>query len=651
MSETDWKSHDLKIFIDCSAQMQQDEILYNNEFNPSKAMKSASIGSQRIDSHLISNGIHSIEDYISKGNYLPDENITNDEIRQVQGKLLDCMMARFNGHNIFQTILTCIYVHKEYTIKNPLFRTVIYGYLYLILTVEDFVNKYNVLTSSTWENDGGIGISYLPEKSTFEPNSIRADLEKFKANDRSIEDIVNFTLFLLDFSDYLLDFQNKEVPQIPSIPKESATFGFSDVLHNRQLSFSIPPIQMQIKSHEKSVQQLKEMINLINEFKEYKKPTSLLDLLIFIYNWTTSNSKAIILTRFILGAILLPNPNEESFCIYGWSNFKELLTSDFKKIHIKDSIFDADKVITIESTIYEFVTFVIHQFLMPLCIVHSALENRIILYWNMVCDFLNGALIKTAKFMSFPKTDSESMNKIVENPMINYTQRISLEILNIYLKLGFKCGIYNVLDYGQIFLYFSIIHKSLKNIYYDDRLVSKVYDVFEFQNRSKNNRAKHVSSAIVLKKLGEESNEELAEMILSDYFEYCVYYMQFILKTNSIKIQSNNFYNEKIVFENRRLNLTKMTKLKFIEFDNYKYLYDQNKYSVNQILLQIKRKADEAKELIKRLNSRQNHPVWIKDILKRIITASLMLTQWKEGDTFNVSFDTECIPSFQLIKA
>ena len=112
--------------------MQFDEIITNDEFDSEKAMRSNTVGSPRADSHTISNGIHNIDDYISKGNYLPDEHITNDEIRQIQGKFIDIMISRFNGHNLFQTILTCIYVHKNYSIRNDLLRTVIYSFLNLI---------------------------------------------------------------------------------------------------------------------------------------------------------------------------------------------------------------------------------------------------------------------------------------------------------------------------------------------------------------------------------------------------------------------------------------------------------------------------------------------------------------------------------------
>ena len=74
--------------------------------------------------------------------------------------------------------------------------------------------------------------------------------------------------------------------------------------------------------------------------------------------------------------------------------------------------------------------------------------------------------------------------------------------------------------------------------------------------------------------MGEESNEEIVELILVEYFEYCVYYMQFILKTNSIDSQSNDFYNQKQVFEARRLPLTKISSTQFIEFNNLHCLYN-----------------------------------------------------------------------------
>lgn len=636
MSNTEWQSIDIKIFTNCIAQMQHDEIISNNEFNANIAMKSNTFGSHRSDSHVIANGIYSINDFISKGNYLPDENITHDEIRQIQGKLLDIMMARFEGNNIFQTVLTCIYVHKEYAIKNSLLRTVIYSFVNLIFTVEDFIDKYKRISSSSmWLNDDKhLGISYLHDKSNLDPFSIRKDLERFKSKDPSISDIVNFSLFMLDFSEFLLDFQNKKSLNEPEeISKESAKFGCSYVLHNRQLSTSIPPFLIQIKKHDESVQQFIEMIKIINEFQNIQKPSSILDLFIFLYEWNVSNPKVIILVRIILGAILLPDPCEESFCIYGWPSFKDLLISDLNKFHITDSIFNTDEIITV----YEFVTYSIQSLLMPLCLVHSTLQNRILQYWDMVCSFL----IDSSRFMNFPKTDSESTNQIVENPIINYFHRISLEILNIYLKLGFKCGIYNVRDYEQIF--FSILHKSLKKIYYENRLVSTVYDSFKI--------TKLISNDEILKKIGEESNEEIVELILVEYFEYCVYYMQFILKTNCIDSQSNDFYNQKQVFEARRLPLTKISSTQFIEFNNFHCLYDPKCHTIDQIQTQIKKKSDDAKKSIKKLKLRQNLPKMIDDILKRIVTSSLMLSQWKEGDIFKVSLDNDCIPSFQIIQS
>lgn len=59
------------------------------------------------------------------------------------------------------------------------------------------------------------------------------------------------------------------------------------------------------------------LIKIINEFQNIPMPLSILDLFLFLYEWNVSNPKVIILVCIILGAILLPDPCEKSFCIYG----------------------------------------------------------------------------------------------------------------------------------------------------------------------------------------------------------------------------------------------------------------------------------------------------------------------------------------------
>lgn len=649
MSETNWSNIDLNFFSDCTTQMKYDEFIYNNLFQSSRAMKSITLGSQRSDSHLIADGMHSINDYIEKGNYLPDENITPDEIRKIQGKLLDCMVARFDGNNLFQTVLTCVYVHRNYTIKNPLLQAVIFSYIYLILTVEKFVNKYKAGSPSAWANDGGIGISFLPEKSNFDPSAIRSDLEKFSKDDPSISDIISFSTYMLNFAEYLNDLQSKTPPEMPQIPKESEMIGFSDVLHNRQLSTQTPPLIVQIQSHEKSVQQFTEMVNLILGFKDIPKPTSILEILDFLFEWSVEHQKTLILPRIILKAVLFPNLTTDKPSIYGWADSKEFLISEFKKININEKIFSLDKAVTIESTVYNFLIYISHSFLMPICIAHSSLEKHLFQYWSLLQNYLVSSLNKTAKFMSFPKIDSESMSRIVENPMIYWTRHISIELARIYLKLGIKCGIYNVLDYIELFLFFSILHKALRGVYYDERTVSKVYEVFNFQGHSKNKK-KIVSSSNVTKRMGEESDKEIEQQIISTYYEYCIHLMQFALKTNSIKLLSNEFYNPKKVYESRKNALPIIESVQFLEYSNFEILYDYKKLQLPQIQNEIKRKANDTKELIKKLNSRPNPSSWIKDILKKVVMSSLFVSQWKEGNLFSISFDNDCIPEFQLIK-
>lgn len=646
---SDWTSVDTKLFADCTAQMKNDEIIYNDLFNSRKAMKSITFGSNRCDSHAMAEGMHDINDFIAKGNYLPDENITTDEIRKIQGRVLDCMVARFDGYNLFQTVLTCVYVHRSYTIKNPLLKLVIYPYVYVIEVVEEFVNKYKTCTGYSWANDGGIGLSYLPEKSTIDPIALRNELVKAKESDPSVSDIVNFSLFMLDFSEYLLDFQTKEIPELPELPKESSPIGFSDVLQNRRLSTSAPPTLIQILPHDKSIERLVSMINNIKEFKDIQKPTSVLGIINFLYEWTTHNSNAVILCRVVLNAIFFPGQPDHKTNIIDCPSCKEFLISEFKTIHITDKIFAFDKEVTIDSTVFNFLAFYVRSFLMPIGMAQSSLEKQILQFWIMIQDYLISSLSKTAKLMSFPKTDSESMNNLVENPMLNWAIHITTQLVKIYLELGIKCKIYDDRDYLQIFLFLSVVHKGLKNIYHNEKLVTKVYEAASFQGSGKGKK-KPISSSNVNKRMGEESNKEIEEQIIADYYEYSVYLMQFVIKTKSIKLYSNEFFYPKNVYEERKAPLHRVPFLQFIEYENFDVLYNPNHFQIPHIQNSIKNKANQVKESIKKLISRPDSPGWVKDILKKTVQAQLAIAQWKEGDTFTITFDDDCLPNFQLVK-
>ncbi|OHT15166.1 hypothetical protein TRFO_14339 [Tritrichomonas foetus] len=639
--EGDWTNIDLKVFSDCSSSLKYDEMIRNDLFNSKTAMQCLTCGSNRIDSHVIANGVHTINDYIAKGNSLPDENITHDEIRQIQGKLFDCTIAHFEGNNMYQTVLTCIYIHREYKIKNPLLKAVIDSFSYIVQIVEDFVKKYTSYPSYSWVSESG-SIQLMHEKE--DPLHVRKVLEDFKSKDSSLSDIVDFSIFLLDFSDYLQNFQTKPVPAVPALPAQSAPIGFSDVLHNRKLPTSSPPNLMQIESHEKSIEKFNYMMKIVNEIKDFPEIVTVTSLMDFLYEWATKHLDAPILPRFIVLAHIFPD--EEKMQVLKYKSCKEFLMLELKKYHVNEKFFsfDDDKT-SIETSIFSFLLYIGRALLNPIAAGHSVMTNQLLKYWGMLQQYLYATQMKSSRFMGFPKCDSDPMNKIIENPIMHWGIKISACFVNIYLKLGFLCGIYNSLDYMSIFLFMSTVQKKYAECYQKDRMLEAVYSAVSQMGKKK----RTLASSNIMKRMGDESIQEIEHQILSNYLEFSIHMMQFALKTNSIKLPSNEFYNPAATFKSRKECIDLIGTIQFIEYDNFALLYDINNVQMPQIKSEITRKCNDTKALIKKLNDKGVSPDWIKDILKKCVMSSLSVVQWKEGCKYEVTIE-DGLPNFTLIK-
>ena len=634
----DWKSLDLSLFHDCTAQMKFGDFLWNDNFSSRRAMNSLTVGSRRIDSHLIANNVHSISDFTSQGNYLPDEGATSDEIRKIQGKMFDAMIALFRGFNMYQTILTCVYAHKEYQIKNEVLRCMILSYTNLVRCVQSFVSKYS-LHSSAWALEAG-SLDLMHD--SVDPKQLREDLLRIKQQDPSVDDIVDFSLFLVDFQNYISDPSGVEFPTTQRIPSQSESIGFSDVLHNRKLPTQSPPQLMQIKNHEESIKEFNDMMNAILEFKNYfSDVSSLVDLIDRAFNWGIQHQNLIILPRFLLYAYLFPKPsNAEKEPKQGILN--KLLIEGFEKYHVPKAFFDSSK--DISDSIFTISQFAIKPFLMPISFAHHSFTRQLNKYLGTTLNYFMAAQHSSIRLFKFPKTDSESITAILASPLLQWGLFSNKIFLKYYLQLSIEAKVYNPLDYCALFYFLSHVHREIAESYSQQRLIDAAYEL----SSSQKNKNKRLTATNIKRRQKPESALEIEHKILSSYYDYCIYLMMFVLKTKSIKLPSNEFYNPEKTYSDRKRTIDLMNCIQFMPYDNFHLLYGYNSYNIDRIKFEAKRKFEAIKEIIKKRNDIGNPPEWIKDLLRKSVVSSLTLVQWKEGSKYSITFDN-FIPNFQLI--
>lgn len=607
-------------------------------------------GAKRIDSHVIADGIYSIQDYINQGNYLPDENITHDEIRQILGKMLDCIVYFLDGNNLFQTILTCVYVHKSYTIKNPLLRTIMLCYAKFVYSTEHFADKISAFSQRLWANVLN-GLDYLQDESQIDVDALRRDLIQFQNDDSTISDIVSFGIFLLDFHTLLQDTRNNRPLRMPVLPEKVGDIGFCKVLHNRQLPTKCPPTVLPKMTHEQAINTFKEMVESINSYRNFPKNPTISEMMPALLESCIEQKNSLIITRFILSDIYFPNTSEESTELFQSKTFEEFLQQEFNRYHIATTHMKNQDFRALLSSLSTYILFMGRSLLLPPSTSLLFFTHHLIPIWGQLQNCFAGYESHlNHSITSYPKTDLESYNSIFTQSLARWSMRLSLLLSDLYLKYGIVCENYNPLDYLELFVFLSVIHSSLHENYSTQRICESIYQVSQYGvGKGKTPKKRIISSATVKKRLLPETEEEIKEEIITNYYNFSIHMMQFILKTNSIKLPSLEFYNQEKTYEDRRRHIHKIQAVRFMEYRNFKILYDPENKSLQQIKNDIKKTEEQVKASIKKVDQNISIYKWSQSLLKKLDRFSLSINQWQEGSTYSITID-DFLPSFELNK-
>lgn len=643
MNDSDWNLLDKEIFDKCVKQMTYQDFLVTETFDAKKSMNALVVGSERLDAHVIQGYIHDISDAAKSGAYLPDENITNEEMKKILGYLFDCQVARFAGNSLFQTILTCIYIHKDYIINNVFFLNLIKAVTASIVAVENFAAIHFPYDSPIWSfiEDS---LDYFKE---FNYDDVLEYFNKIKGSEEYDQELVNFALYELQFANYINNYLTVPPPMDFSILDKSEPIGFFAMLHYRDLPTHTPPGTMIIPEHTQSIKIFTDMMSLIKSFETYAHPKTTRDLICDFTNWGLKNKDSIALPRIILFATIFPNgPDKLIFS----QPIQDFLIEEFLLLHIPKQFFDTPKSPTyrdhlFSDHIYSFVYKMLRSALMPPSIAYSTLSTTLCKSWAMIQRYSYGLQTENLKSSMFPRTNNENYTEIISNPMSLWGLYAAAEIARLYFEIGIDTDIYNVNDYAGVFIGLNSVYKTLTICKQKQDLINAC---FKLNSRQKK---KHTVLKMqdIKREFQIENPEELELVALADFMEGNFHMMRFCDKTQSMKFKRGVYYKAERTYKSRISSLLELHSVLIMPPENFSILYNFDNISSNKLKADAIRKWNDSKESIsKTVSMRGEKTPVVQTLLRCIVMSSIALSKWKEGDQLKISFNRS-FPTFSLV--
>lgn len=617
-----WLDVSIDIFKESKEILKYNEILLKpDELNIYDAMSALDVGKPKIDCHLMANGIFTVKDAVEKGVYLPDEKITIEEIKKIIGYYLDATAARIEGNNMFQTILLCIYAHKEYEIKNDLLKCVIHSFIIFHRSVEEFVGRKGKIFSNVWvRSDDASGYYNAVHVTNFEET--KALVDKFK-QDSSLTEITDVLSWLLDCSMFFSNFPNHELPQTPTFVKESEPIGFTQSLHLRDLPVNAPPTLMQVKSHDKSIETIERCFSYIRDIISFPEEESLLDLFSSVSNWSFDHNDCPILPRIVYFIRIL-----------GSSDSSKIYEKDID-VFVNDELARSNIPTLRRGDLTQLFSIIIEQLL------------RTFVMPNTFCCHQTRTMLKICYCLEqFPpetiispkaKVDQPSHTRILESIYVIWGQELKLNIILHFIRNEIKSEIYTENDYPFLGFLLHHVYDYLAEMVDRRGTAHAIYTIYNHRTKnSKRNKGKlttSISVADVEKKRDERDKNKYN--LYKVYASLCLSFAHAAIELHKRKICYNRNSEEKFfdfyrLFEDRKEKYTSFYLRDFNTANNLKSLFENDQKDI--VLTHYKN----TREIIKTLPDSDAK----QTLLKTVITDSTnFMKAINQGMSVFVSFD------------
>lgn len=638
MSEQ-WKELDYSLFTSCTKELKYDEIIYNDLFDTKDAMNSLEASYIRLDSHLSQKGEYSIDELKSTGHVILDEEATVDDIIAICSKFLTIQSLRLDGQ-IFQiTILSSVYICKEYEIKNPLLKLMFKTFAVATYSIESFVNSFGIFPVSCWIHTD----KYLKFIENYDILQVQNEVENFADMPKILKDIALFELKLANFFNSVI---KNDIPDLPELPTTTSESGIAKYLHYRNLTPSNPAPKPLEATIEEAHKLFKKLIEELNEVKKIFQQNDYVikDIFTKVIQWNTESDK-VPLTRFaVLGFLILPLlPSQEE-------NFEVHLQKDLVRSHCHINFFKSKGYKTFATNTYSAFLHILRHLVLPISTAQSYLFNHGCQYWYYIQSSGFELQKSSTPEKILPKCQNPDFQRCVSVHFPLWSTQVASIILETCIRWGFQSDLYSPRDFHIEYYLLELASKTSLLAKIQERTLNSIYKAKSSDPRKK---SRMVMTSDVSRFIESPSPEEILINAKSEI--YTAYFHSFCIfkKWKSIDFKEGHFFNEKEVFENRQIVATQMM---HFSTKTYEEFQDSVKIQGNDET-EIKTEAishfNRSKEcLMQYLKITKTKTAEATELMRSILMNSIFFQKLKENDKVNIKFnDTyKFYPIFEIIQ-
>lgn len=623
----EWKEIDKESLAEAAYDLKEDEFIYSASFDTSSANKALDISSPKLDYFLQSDKLFNLKDILANHEII-DEKADIETIRQICGHFFDNEMDWLCGFSPLFNILSSIYIHKEYEIKNPILRYMFMCFSYTVTLISQHLNEQQMKIK--WWN-------YCNITDYINTHSIE-DIENEKKNLDLPPDLDSLSNFQLDLVKVILNPTKSHMRENYDICTKSSPIGFFKTIMYHDKSLTSTPIKHELKSHQEYIQMMNDLINDIKYIQTSFVPKSLFDSISYIFNWNQM-SDHISITRLFALEFLVGNSGDNMF--FGNKSDIKYLEEEIKPLGIFQAIKRHPKFNNLVDTFGLSVYSIFRALILPIPEMNKELGEKVILIWSQFQNEGYQQFTESLKAKDFPNCANSEHQSCLRFSFPLWTISIATSLATKYYQSGFMCGIFSPRDYHIVWSMFDFAYANMFSALDQLRIVRAAVNISQHRNK----KAGAIKGNEIESKKGEQSLDNKLSQILATAYSGITYLWAYLLNSGAISAVPP-FENQYEIYNARVNPCRAIAHISIKEFDDF--LIEISR----QDLLELSRLAlNEAKRLLSALKipTQSGFDTESKALLRSIISASLVAAGFKPGQHVIVSFEYHNIyPIFSL---
>lgn len=637
MSE-EWKELDNSLFSSCVNELKYDEMIYNDLFGSKSAMNSLEVSHIRLDSHMSQEGEYSVDELKSTGHLLLDEEATIDDIIAICSKFLTIQSLRLDGYTFQITILSSVYICKEYEIKNPLLKLMFKVFSVATYSIENFINNFGLYPASCWIHTD----KYLKFIEKYEYSEVKQEVESYTDMPKILKDLATFELGLANFLDSVI---KNDIPVLPELPTTTSESGIAKYFHYRNLSPSNPTPKSLETTVEEAHKTFKRLIEEINEAKKIFTSNEFIikDIFTKVIEWNSSSQK-IALTRFVaLGLIILPLfPNPED-------SFSEHLHKELAIFHCHINFFNSKGYPEFAKKSYNAFFHILRYLILPIPTAQAYFDSHGCQYWCYIQSLGFDLQKSSTPDRILPKCQSPEFQKCASIHFPLWSTRIASLLLENCIRWGFQCDLYSPRDYHIEYYLLEMASKTSQMAIVQERYLNAIYKAKSLDVRKK---SRMIMTSDIAKVIEQPSAEEILVNAKSELFT--AYFNSFCIfkKWKNIDINPGQYFNERGIFEMRQKVATQMMHFATKTYEEFESSVNIENGENKDIKLEAIDHFNKAKEyLMQFIKMTQTKTPESTEIMRAILMNVMFFQKLKENDKVKIVFNDsyKFYPRFEIV--